>query len=382
MNLAEFIDARRDQHLTELLDFLRIPSVSAKSEHKPDVERAARWVAESLHKAGFKSVEIIPTSLHPLVYAESLEAPGKTTILFYGHYDVQPAEPLELWTSPAFEPTVRDGNLFARGTADDKGQVHIHLKALESLKALNGQLGINVKILIEGEEEVGSVSLWQYVQKNREKLKADALVVSDTSMLAKGVPSITYGLRGLNYYQIELTGPAQDLHSGVFGGAVPNPITILAEMISKLHDKNFRVTVPGFYDDVATVSAKERKALNALPWKEKEFRKTVGAPALCGEKGFTIVERLWIRPTLELNGIWGGYQGEGAKTVIPSKAYAKLSTRLVPDQSPAKIAKLVERHIRKLLPNTVSCKFEVLSTGKPWVAPYTHPIFQTAIHAL
>jgi acetylornithine deacetylase/succinyl-diaminopimelate desuccinylase-like protein len=236
--------------------------------------------------------------------------------------------------------------------------------------------------MIEGEEEVGSVNLWEFVQKNRERLKADALVVSDTSMLAKGVPSITYGLRGLNYYQIELTGPAQDLHSGVFGGAVPNPLTILCETIAKLHDKNFRVTVPGFYDDVATLSKKERKALNGLPWKEKEFRKTVGAPGLDGEKGFTIVERLWTRPTLEVNGIWGGYMGEGAKTVIPSKAYAKISTRLVPKQEPAKIAKLVEKHIRKLLPKSVACKFEVLSTGKPWVAPYSNPIFQKAIHAL
>jgi acetylornithine deacetylase/succinyl-diaminopimelate desuccinylase-like protein len=213
-------------------------------------------------------------------------------------------------------------------------------------------------------------------------LKADALIVSDTSMLAKGVPSITYGLRGLNYYQIEVAGAAQDLHSGVFGGAVPNPITILSEMISKLHDKNFRVAIPGFYDGVAPLSRTERKALNSLPWKEKEFRKTVGAPALCGEAGFSIVEQLWVRPTLELNGIWGGYTGEGAKTVIPSKAYAKLSTRLVPNQDPAKIAKLVERYIRKLLPKTVTHKFEVLSMGKPWVAPYSHPIFQKAIHAL
>jgi acetylornithine deacetylase/succinyl-diaminopimelate desuccinylase-like protein len=277
---------------------------------------------------------------------------------------------------------VRDGNLFGRGTADDKGQVHIHLKALEALLKTSGTLPLNVKVMIEGEEEVGSVNLWEFVQKNRERLKADALVVSDTSMLAKGVPSITYGLRGLNYYQIELTGPAQDLHSGVFGGAVPNPLTILCETIAKLHDKNFRVTVPGFYDDVATLSKQERKALNSLPWKEKEFRKTVGAPGLDGEKGFTIVERLWTRPTLEVNGIWGGYMGEGAKTVIPSKAYAKISTRLVPKQEPAKIAKLVEKHIRKLLPKSVTCKFEVLSTGKPWVAPYSNPIFQKAIHAL
>jgi acetylornithine deacetylase/succinyl-diaminopimelate desuccinylase-like protein len=382
MDLLPYIDSHREQHQNELLEFLRIQSVSAKSEHKQDIERAARWVADKLKVAGLENIEIVPTKMHPLVYGESLHVPGKPTILFYGHYDVQPAEPLDLWTSPPFDPAVRNGNLYGRGTADDKGQVHIHIKAIEALKNTLGKLPINLKVMIEGEEEVGSVSLWDFVKGNRDRLKADALVVSDTSMLAKGVPSITYGLRGLNYYQIELTGPAQDLHSGVFGGAVPNPITILAETVAKLHDKNFRVTVPGFYDDVAVLSRQERKALNGLPWKEKEFRKTVGAPALCGEKGFTIVEQLWTRPTLELNGIWGGYTGEGAKTVIPSKAYAKLSTRLVPNQKPEKIAKLVERHIRQLLPKSVTCKFEVLSTGKPWVAPYSHPIFQSAIHAL
>ena len=382
MNFLDYIESRRERNLDELKDFLRIPSVSTKTEHKPDIARAAQWVADRLQEAGFSKVDIIPTKMHPLVVAESLEAPGKPTILFYGHYDVQPAEPLELWTSPAFDPTVRSGNLYGRGTADDKGQVHIHLKALEALQKSDGKLPLNVKVIIEGEEEVGSVNLWDFVTKNKDRLRADALVVSDTSMLARGVPSITYGLRGLNYYQLEITGPSQDLHSGVFGGAVPNPITILAEMIAKLHDKNFHVTIPGFYDDVATLSAKERKALNALPWKESEFRKTVGAPGLSGEKGFTNVERLWCRPTLELNGIWGGYMGEGSKTVIPSKAFAKISTRLVPDQNPAKIGKQVERHIRALLPKTVHCKFEVLSTGKPWVASYTHPIFQKAIHAL
>src|SRR6516165_2980359 len=350
MNLTEFIEGRQEQHLSELCDFLRIPSVSAKTEHKPDIERAARWVADHLRAAGFKTVEIIPTNLHPLVYAESLEAQGKPTILFYGHYDVQPAEPLDLWTSPAFEPQTRDGNIYGRGTADDKGQVHIHLKALESLHQLDGKFPINIKVLIEGEEEVGSVSLWDYVQKNKDKLKADALVVSDTSMLAQGVPSITYGLRGLNYYQIELTGPTRDLHSGVYGGAVPNPLTILTELFAKLHDKNFRVTLPGFYDDVEKVPAKERKVLNKLPWKSKDFERAVGAPDYHGETGFTTVERLWIRPTFELNGVWGGYQGEGAKTVIPAKAYAKFSTRLVPNQNPQKIAKLVEKHIRALLP--------------------------------
>jgi acetylornithine deacetylase/succinyl-diaminopimelate desuccinylase-like protein len=230
MNLAEFIEGKREQHLAELCEFLRIPSVSAKSEHKPDIERASRWVADHLRSAGFKTVEIVPTNLHPLVYAESLEAPGKPTVLFYGHYDVQPAEPLELWTSPPFDPQTRHGNVYGRGTADDKGQVHLHLKALESLHRVNGEFPVNIKVLIEGEEEVGSVSLWDYVQKNKEKLKADALIVSDTAMLGKGVPSITYGLRGLNYYQIELTGPERDLHSGVYGGAVPNPLTILCEL--------------------------------------------------------------------------------------------------------------------------------------------------------
>jgi acetylornithine deacetylase/succinyl-diaminopimelate desuccinylase-like protein len=382
MDLMGYVESKREENLNELKELLRIPSVSTKSEHKPDIERAAHWVAEKLRAAGLENVEIVPTKMHPLVYGESLRAPGKPTILFYGHYDVQPPEPLELWTSPPFEPTVRDGSLFGRGTADDKGQVHIHIKALEALRQSGGKLPINVKVMIEGEEEVGSVNLWDFVKSHRDRLKADALVVSDTAMLARGVPSVTYGLRGLNYYQLEVAGPAQDLHSGVFGGAVPNPITILAELIAKLHDRNFRVAIPGFYDDVAAVSRQERKALNSLPWKEKDFRKMVGAPALAGEKGFTIVEQLWIRPTLELNGIWGGYLGEGAKTVIPSKAFAKISTRLVPDQDPPKIARLVERQIRKLLPKSVHCDFQVLSMGKPWVAPYTHPIFQKAIHSL
>jgi len=382
MNLMELIEGRREQHLAELCEFLRIPSVSAKSEHKPDIERAARWVADHLRAAGFKTVEIVPTHLHPLVYAESLEAPGKPTVLFYGHYDVQPAEPLELWTSPAFDPQARNGSIYGRGTADDKGQVHIHLKALECLHQLNGKFPVNIKVLIEGEEEVGSVSLWDYVERNKEKLKADALIVSDTAMLGKGVPSITYGLRGLNYYQMELTGPARDLHSGVYGGAVPNPLAVLSELFAKLHDKNFRVTVPGFYDDVAKIAPAERKALNSLPWKKKDFERAVGAPGYLGENGFTTVERLWIRPTLELNGVWGGYQGEGAKTVIPSKAYAKFSTRLVPNQNPQKIAKLVERHIQKLLPKTVHYKFEILSMGKPWVAAFHDAVFHTAQSAL
>jgi acetylornithine deacetylase/succinyl-diaminopimelate desuccinylase-like protein len=382
MELNEYIDQKRDDHLRDLFELLRIPSVSAQSQHKADIERAAKWVAERLRRAGLSRVEVMPTKMHPLVYGEALEAPGKPTVLFYGHYDVQPAEPLELWTSPAFEPAIRDGNLFGRGTADDKGQVHIHIRALDALRQITGKLPINIKVLIEGEEEVGSESLWDYVQKNKAKLRADALVVSDTSMMARGVPSITYGLRGLNYYELEITGPAQDLHSGSFGGAVPNPLAVLCELFAKLHDGNFRVAVPGFYKDVAALSRGERKALRALPFPKKEFRKTVGAPALCGEKGYTIVEQLWCRPTLELNGIWGGYTAEGAKTVIPSKAHAKFSTRLVPNQDPDQVARLVERQVRKLLPKTVSCTFRVLSKGKPWAAPYAHPFFEVAHKAL
>ena len=381
MDVIEYIESRRDANLAELVEFLRIPSISTKSEHKPDVERAARWVEAKL-RGQFETVEIIPTQGHPLVYAESAQTPGKPTVLFYGHYDVQPSEPDNLWTTPAFEPSVRDGNLYGRGTADDKGQVHIHFAAFEALRKTQGRLPVNVKVLIEGEEEVGGASLYEYVRTHKERLKSDVLIVSDTTMLAPGVPSVTYGLRGLNYYQIELTGAAQDLHSGVFGGAVPNPLAILSEVFAQLHDKNFRVTVPGFYKDVRSLSRQERKALNSLPWKLAQFKKNVGAPGLCGEKGYSVVEQIWCRPTLELNGMWGGYTGEGAKTVIPSKAWAKFSTRLVPDQKPEQIVRQVEKHIRKLLPKTVTCKFTVLSTSKPWVAPYTHPFFAAAHHAL
>ncbi len=381
MTPIEYIESRRDANLAELVEFLKIPSISTQSEHKADVDRAARWVVEKL-RGQFETVEMIPTKGHPLVYAESRQIPGKPTALFYGHYDVQPSEPDDLWTSPAFEPAVRGGNLYGRGTADDKGQVHVHLAAFEALKKTQGRLPVNVKVIIEGEEEVGGAALNAYVREQKERLRADVLVVSDTSMLAEGVPSVTYALRGLNYYQVELTGPAQDLHSGVFGGAVPNPLTILAELFARLHDKNFRVTVPGFYDDVSTLTKPERRALNALPWKLSTFKKNVGAPALAGEKGYSVVEQMWCRPTLELNGMWGGYMSEGAKTVIPSKAWAKFSTRLVPNQKPEKIARQVEKYIRKLLPKTVHLKFEVLSLGKPWVAPYDHPYFEAAHRAL
>jgi acetylornithine deacetylase/succinyl-diaminopimelate desuccinylase-like protein len=382
MNLLEYIDQHRDEHLHELFELLRIPSVSAKSEHKPDIQRAAQWIADKLSAMGMDGVEIIPTKLHPLVYAEWLRAPGKPTILFYGHYDVQPPEPVELWTSPPFEPTVRNGRLYARGSADDKGQVHIHLAAIESLMKVYGHLPINLKLIIEGEEEVGSENIYKFVRENKQKLKADALLVSDTSMVAAGVPSITYGLRGLNYYEIEISGAAQDLHSGVYGGVAPNPLQVLADLFARLHDEDGRVAVPGFYRDVQRLSKAEHRALHALPWSEKKFRRFIGAPGITGEKGYTALERLWCRPTLELNGMWGGYMGEGAKTVIPAKAYAKFSTRLVPNQEPKKIAALVEKRVRRLLPKTVNFKFRILSQGKPWVAPYDSPIFQTAIRAL
>jgi acetylornithine deacetylase/succinyl-diaminopimelate desuccinylase-like protein len=382
MDVLEFIESHREAFLEELKEFLSIPSVSTKTEHRRDIASAAEWVADCLRGLGMETVEIVPTALHPIVYAESVQEPGRTTILLYGHYDVQPPDPVELWTSPPFEATIRSGNLYARGSADDKGQVHVHFKALEALQTVDGKLPVNFKVLIEGEEEIGSKNLWEFVVRNRHRLKADALVLSDTSMLARGVPSVTCGLRGLNYYQVEVTGPKQDLHSGVFGGAVPNPITVLTEAIAKLHDKEFRVTVPGFYDDVAKLTAAERRAINSLPWKEKDFRQTVGAPGLCGEKGFSTLERLWCRPTLELNGIWGGYTDDGAKTVIPSKAFAKLSTRLVPHQNPAKIARLVEGHLRRALANSVTCKFEVLSMGAAWVADHREPIFAKAIRGL
>jgi acetylornithine deacetylase/succinyl-diaminopimelate desuccinylase-like protein len=382
MNLLNYIDEHKKDHLEELGELLRIPSVSAKSEHRDDIQRAARWIANKLRAIGMDGVAIIPTKLHPLVYAEWLGAPGKPTVLFYGHYDVQPPEPVELWTSPPFEPTVRKGKLFARGSADDKGQVHIQLAALESLMKVHGRLPVNVKLIIEGEEEVGSENIYKYMRANKAKLKADAVLVSDTAMVAPGVPSISYGLRGLSYYQLEISGAKQDLHSGVYGGAVPNPLQVLSDLFARLHDEKGRVAVPGFYRNVKALSSRERRALRALPWSEKDLKKFVGAPALTGEKGYSTIERLWCRPTLELNGMWGGYTGQGAKTVIPAKAYAKFSTRLVPNQDPKKIAELVEKQVRRLLPKTVRCKFETLSTGKPWVASYDDPIFQTASRAL
>jgi len=380
--VAESIQKNSERYVAELHEFIAMPSVSTKSEHRPDIERCAQWLAGHMKKIGLENVEIVPTKGHPIVYADWLHAPGKPTLLFYGHYDVQPAEPLKLWLSPPWDLTLRDGYLYARGVADDKGQVFIHLKAIEAFLKNGGKLPVNLKLMIEGEEEVGSDNLYLFIEEEKKRLTADALVVSDTTMLGKGIPSICYGLRGLSYYEMEVTGPTVDLHSGSFGGAVPNPLNIACEMMATLHDADGRVNIPGFYDDVLPITDKERKILAELPFSEKEFQENAGAKQLPGEKGYTVAERIWARPTLDINGMYGGYEGEGAKTVIASKAVVKFSTRLVPNQDPDKIAKLVEAHMKRIAPPSVTIKFDILSTGKWWLAPFDHPIIQAGKKAL
>jgi acetylornithine deacetylase/succinyl-diaminopimelate desuccinylase-like protein len=381
-NVVKYIRSNYDRYLDELREFIAIPSVSTKSEHKGDMQRCAQWVAEHLRRIGLENVEICPTAGYPIVYADWLHAEGKPTLLFYGHYDVQPAEPLELWKSPPWDLTLRGDTLFARGVVDDKGQVFMHFKALEAFMKNQGRLPVNVKLIIEGEEEVGSENIERFIREEKKRLACDALLVSDTTMLGKGVPSVCYGLRGLCYFEVELTGPTTDLHSGSFGGAVPNPINILCEMMAQLHDKKGRVAIPGFYKDVRPLTKKEHKQLKKLPFSEKEFRRNTGAAVLVGEKGYSTVERIWSRPTLDINGIYGGYTEEGAKTVIPSKATAKFSTRLVADQDPARITKLVKKQIMKLAPKSARVKFIVHSEGDAWIAPFDHPFVQAGKTAL
>ena len=380
--VVDFIQNNSDRYVEELREFCAIPSISTQAEHKPDIERCARWLADHMTHIGLENVEIVSTAGYPVVYADWLHAPGKPTLLFYGHYDVQPPEPLDLWHSPPFELTLRDGDLYARGVVDDKGQVFIHLKALEAFFKNSGRLPVNVKFMIEGEEETGSENVYAFMQKERERLACDALVVSDTTMLGKGIPSVCYGLRGLTYFEVEIEGPSQDLHSGSFGGAVPNPINILCEMMAQLHDKKGRVAIPGFYKDVQPLSKKERAQFKRLPFKDKNFQKTTGVRKLVGEKGFSTIERIWARPTLDINGIFGGYTAEGAKTVIASKASAKFSTRLVANQNPAKITKLVRKRIERLAPPSVKVKFTVHSQGDAWVSPFDHPFVQAGKTAL
>jgi len=378
-----YIQERRDVFVEELKTFCRIPSVSTKSEHKADIQKAAEWLGDSMRAIGLERVQIMPTAGHPVVYADWLHAPGKPTALVYGHYDVQPAEPLDLWVTGPFDPTVRDGELYARGAVDDKGQVFMHLKALEAHLKTRGALPVNVKLLIEGEEEIGSPSLESFIAKHQDLLKTDVVVISDTAMIAKGAPGITHGLRGLVYFQIDVEGTKSDLHSGTFGGAVINPAFALAQILSGLKDKNGRIAIPGFYDDVRKLSAEERRAMGRLPFSEKKLQKEIGAPALFGEKGFTTLERLWVRPTLEVNGLYSGFIGEGAKTVLPGRAMAKVSMRLVPNQNPAKIARLFTQHVKRICPKTVRLKVtEVSGRGIPWLAPTDHPAVQALAQAI
>lgn len=378
-----YIQEHREAFVEELKAFLRIPSVSTKSEHKGDIQKAAEWLAGEMRAIGLEHIQIMPTSGHPVVYADWLHAPGKPTVLIYGHYDVQPAEPLDLWISAPFDPTVRSGELFARGAVDDKGQVFMHLKALQAHLTTDGKLPVNVKLLIEGEEEIGSPNLDALILAQQALLQADAVVISDTAMIAKGAPGITHGLRGLVYFQIDVEGTKSDLHSGSFGGAVINPAYALAQIVSQLKDKNGRITIPGFYDDVRKLTAEERRALARLPFSDKRFQKEIGAPALFGEKGFTTLERLWVRPTLEINGFYSGFIGEGAKTVLPGRAMAKVSMRLVPDQDPKKIVRLFSQHVKRLAPKTVRMTVtEISGRGTPWLTPTDHPAMQALARAI
>lgn len=376
------INKNQEQYIKELKEFLRIPSISTLKDHKTDMLKGAKFVEEKLKKAGMNRVEIIETEGHPLVYGEWLGAPGKPTVLFYGHYDVQPVDPIDLWKTPPFEPEIRDGKIYARGATDDKGQMYMHIKSVEAFFKTEGSLPLNVKFIIEGEEEVGSESLETFLKQNTDKLKCDAVLISDTALYGPGIPTITYGLRGLAYLEVEVTGPNRDLHSGTFGGAVANPINVLAKMIAGLQDKNGKITIPGFYDDVLKLSKKERENFASLPFSEKKYAKEIGVKDVKGEKGFSTLERIWARPTLDCNGIYGGFTGEGAKTVLPSKATAKISMRLVPNQDPNKIAKLFTKHIKKIAPKSVKVKVTDLHGGYPVITPLEDPATIAASKAM
>jgi acetylornithine deacetylase/succinyl-diaminopimelate desuccinylase-like protein len=364
--IKNYIESNQDRFLDELFELLRIPSVSADGAYKNDVIRAAKFVEQSLLKVGVDHVEICETAGFPIVYGEKIVDPNLPTVLVYGHYDVQPADPLHLWDTPAFEPEIRNGKIFARGACDDKGQFYIHIKAFETLMK-NGGLPCNVKFMIEGEEEVGSNNLNIFVKENKEKLKADVILISDTSIFAIDCPSITVGLRGMSYLEVEVTGPNRDLHSGVYGGAVANPINVLARMIASLQDGDKRITIPGFYDKVVELTKSERAAINSAPRDEEAYKKELDVAALEGEAGYTSLERTGVRPTLDVNGIWGGYIGEGAKTVLPSKAYAKISMRLVPNQSPEEITELFTKHFNAIAPDSVKVKVKPHHGGEPAV---------------
>ncbi|HEX6926531.1 MAG TPA: dipeptidase [Longimicrobiaceae bacterium] len=381
-DIAAYLAVHRSRHRSELADFLRIPSISAKSEHREDMERAATWLVDRMLEAGLQKAETMPTGGHPAVVGEWRGAPDAPTLLIYGHYDVQPPEPLDEWVSPPFEPTERDGKLYARGSVDDKGQLYLHLKAVEAYLAEYGALPVNVVFLIEGEEEIGSDHLEGFLVENRELLACDAVLISDTTMFAPGLPSITTGLRGLAYMEVTVRGPRTDLHSGSYGGAVVNAANALARIIAGLHDENGRVTIPGFYDDVRALSDVERASLGRLPFTEEGLREEVGASELGGEAGFGALERIWARPTLDVNGLLSGYTGEGAKTVLPARAMAKISMRLVPDQDFRVIQRAFAEHVRSLAPKGVTVEVSALHGGQPWAAEPNAPIFAAAERAL
>jgi len=376
-----YIELNKDRFLDELIDLLKVPSVSADPAFSKDVHRAAELLSNRLKEIGIDKVEICPTAGYPIVYGEKIVDEQLPTVLVYGHYDVQPADPIELWTSPPFEPVIKDGKIYARGACDDKGQMYMHVKAVELMMKTDG-LPCNVKFMIEGEEEVGSDNLGIFVKKNKERLKADLVLISDTGMIANDVPSVTVGLRGLSYIEVEVTGPKRDLHSGLYGGAVGNPINILCDMIASLLDEGKKVTIPGFYDGVIEVSAEERAQMAKAPFSEQEYCDELDMKATQGEVGYSTLERATIRPTLDVNGIWGGYTGQGAKTVLASQAYAKISCRLVPGQDPDKITNLLVNHIEGIAPDAVKVKVTPHHGGQPYLTPIDFPGYQAAHKAM
>lgn len=379
--VKNYIDQNKQRFLDELFDLLRIPSVSANPDFKEDVFEAAEFIKARLEEAGADLVEVCPTDGYPIVYGEKIINPKLPTVLVYGHYDVQPADPYELWHSPPFEPTIKNEKIYARGSADDKGQMFMHVKAFELMMRTN-QLPCNVKFMIEGEEEVGSGNLGPFCIANRDRLKADVVLISDTSMIANDVPSIDVGLRGLSYIEVEVTGPNRDLHSGVYGGGVGNPINILAKMIASMHDENNHITIPGFYDKVIELTAAERKAMNEAPFDLEDYKTDLGIGDVWGEKGYTTMERTGIRPTLDVNGIWGGYTGEGSKTVLPSKAFAKISMRLVPNQSSHEITEIFKKHFESIAPAGVKVLVKPHHGGEPVVTPTDSPAYLAAAEAM
>jgi acetylornithine deacetylase/succinyl-diaminopimelate desuccinylase-like protein len=381
-DVFDYLTRHRDRAVMELVDLLKIPSVSALPAHREDVRRAAGWLVDHLTAAGLEHAEVLPTAGHPVVYADWLHAPGKPTVLIYNHYDVQPVDPLDEWEKPPFEPIVRDGQVYARGAADDKGQLVMHVKAIEAWLATRGALPVNLKILYEGEEEIGSEHLEPFLEANRERLRADVVIISDTSMYDRGVPAICYGLRGLAYFELHVQGPNVDLHSGSYGGAIGNPAEMLARIIARLKDDDGRILVPGFYDDVRPLSDEEREKLSQLPFDDERLRQEVGVPALHGEPGCSTLERLWTRPTLDVCGIWGGFQGDGPKTIIPARASAKLSCRLVPDQRPDRVLELIEQYLPSITPPSVTCRLVRMHGGLPSITPIDHPAVRAAMRAL